>query len=73
MNLLNKKRTKRKTTTCNKEYRIATISDGVECPVCFGPCGSGPKRANKHKRNCGKKPRYKNINRKSIRGGILWL
>ena len=67
MKVLNKKRKLRKTTTSNREYKAALKSEGVDCPICQGKCGYGPYRANKWKRNCGKKPRYKNIDRRSIK------
>ena len=50
-----------KETDSNYIYnRAKKFSEHVQCVVCMGPCGgSGPYRANKFKRNCGKKPKYK--------------
>jgi len=70
---LKKCKSKVKKTTDNRTYKIARLfeRDGaVDCIVCMGRCGYGPMRANKYKRNCGKKPRYKNIDRRSIK--YLW-
>ena len=66
MKALQKKGKILKDTTCNKEYKIALKSDGVECLVCMGRCGDGPLRSNEGKRNCGRRPFYKNINRRSL-------
>ena len=72
MKILNKKIKRSKSTTNNKEYKIAVKTNGVACPVCMGPCwGLGPYRANILKRNCGKKPRYKNIDRRSIKDYVV--
>ena len=59
---LKKAKTKLKTTTNNKEYKIALkLSDGgVDCIICMGKCGYGSYRSNKWKRNAGKMPKYKN-------------
>jgi len=63
-------------TTHNKEYKIVNKlqgrnGKGIPCIICMGPCGNGPYRSNKFKRNCGKKPRYKNIDRRSIKDFVL--
>ena len=74
---LNKRTEKLNETTLNKEYKTvkklkAKNGKGIDCIICMGLCGYGPYRANKYKRNCGKKPRYKNIDRRSLKnyGGI---
>lgn len=63
---LNKAKKKSKETTNNKEYKIArklSQDGGVDCVICMGKCGYGGYRANKHKRNAGKMPKYKNRKR----------
>ncbi|MDB4330511.1 hypothetical protein N9948_02205 [bacterium] len=58
-----------KTTTNNREYKIARLlsrEGGVDCIICMGKCGYGPRR--NWQRNLGKMPKYKNINRETIRG-----
>ena len=72
---LNKSAKRLNETTHNKEYKTVKKlkgkdGKGVNCIICMGKCGYGPYRANKFKRNCGKKPRYKNIDRRSIKN--LW-
>jgi len=69
---LNKSAKRLKETTHNKEYKIVNKlrgrdGGGIDCMICMGKCGYGPYRANKWKRNCGKKPRYKDIDRKSVK------
>jgi len=63
-------------TTHSKEYKIAKKlqgrdGKGIPCIICMGPCGNGPYRSNKFKRNCGRKPRYKKIDRTSIKDFVL--
>lgn len=69
---LNKSALRLARTTHNKEYKTVNKfrgwnGKGIDCIVCMGKCGYGPYRANKWKRNCGKQPRYKNIDRRSIK------
>ncbi len=67
---LKKCKRKVKETTDNRTYKIARQFErngAVDCIICMGKCGYGPKRANKWKRNCGKKPRYKDKGRRSIK------
>lgn len=59
---LNKKKTKEKTTTSNREYNIARKGP-VDCIVCGGLCGLADRR----RRNLGKMPKYKNIDRTSLK------
>ncbi len=73
---LNKSTKRLNETTHNREYKIVTKlkgrkGRGIDCIICMGRCGYGPYRANKWKRNCGKKPRYKNIDRRSIKNFVL--
>jgi hypothetical protein len=48
-------------TTDNRTYKRANkLVNFAHCLICMGPCwAAGPYRSNKFKRNCGRKPRYK--------------
>ena len=70
-----KKKELSKKTTSNKLYKWARRTRALEekygsrwCTVCRQRC-MGP--YNKQKRNDGKKPRYKNIDRRSIKN-LCW-
>jgi hypothetical protein len=57
---LKKKSSFLKNTTDNRSYKIyLKYVGGISCLVCMGKCGFGPYRSNKFKKNCGRKPKYK--------------
>jgi len=57
---LHKVRQTLKTTTDNRTYNVTLrYHEAVDCIVCMGLCGYGPRKANQFKRSRGQKPRYK--------------